>query len=134
VIDRLTRAAVDLVPGGSSVPLTYADRHKYISLSLQARLSESKLQLQAIREGLRCVALTAYTHILMPVPVPVTVPIPGLGHVLVCAPLMLVSKMVPLAVLRLLNWEELDGAVVLSFSLSLSLLSTSIYSPTSPLE
>jgi E3 ubiquitin-protein ligase HECTD3 len=43
---------VDLIPNGSYEKVTYEDRFKFLELAVKARLSESNLQIAAVKKGL----------------------------------------------------------------------------------
>jgi hypothetical protein len=43
---------VDLMPNGRNIPLTFANRKRFVELSIQAKLAESSRQISAICEGL----------------------------------------------------------------------------------
>jgi len=62
-----------LLPNGDKIEVTYANRMEYIRLAEKTRLSESKLQIEAIRKGL--------------------------------------SDVVPLSLLNLLTWQDLEWRV-----------------------
>ncbi|CAN9503008.1 unnamed protein product [Ophioblennius macclurei] len=55
---------VELIPGGSSVPVRYEDRLEFIRLVQKARLEESKQQIAAIQRGLLTVVPQAVLDLL----------------------------------------------------------------------
>ena len=74
---------IELLPGGRTIPVTFANRNEWAELVIKARLYESRRQVEAIRRGL--------------------------------------SAVVPVKLLPLLNWRELEvhvcGRPVLDVSL-----------------
>lgn len=43
---------VPIVPGGRSIPLTFATRQQYVDAAIKFRLEEFELQIAALREGM----------------------------------------------------------------------------------